>query len=59
MVRFGREQGKTAVDFSKRGEHALARPSVIKFKGMYLMWFSKKGENYDYKKKLPIWFCVF
>ena len=34
--------GKTAVDFSKKGEHALARPSVIKYKGKYLMWFSKK-----------------
>lgn len=49
--------GKTAVDFSKRGEHALARPSVIKFKGMYLMWFSKKGENYDYKKNYRFGFA--
>ncbi len=29
-----------------RGEHALARPSVIKEGGLYKMWYAYKGEDY-------------
>lgn len=49
--------GITAVDFDKKGEHALARPCVIKYKDKYLMWFSKKGENFNYKKNYRFGFA--
>ena len=38
-------EGHIAIDFAP-GENALARPYVIKEKGVYRMWFSSKGEFY-------------
>lgn len=35
------------VDFSYPGEHALARPCVLKDGDIYRMWFSYKGSNFD------------
>tara|TARA_A100001011_G_C14313127_1_gene846636 strand:- start:1762 stop:2682 length:921 start_codon:yes stop_codon:yes gene_type:complete len=39
--------GITAIDFNDNGEHALARPSVIKDKDYFYMWFSHKGSDYS------------
>ena len=41
---------KIAVDFDGKGEHALARPVVIQKDNYFLMWFSKKGSNFDLKE---------
>ena len=38
--------GYVAIDFSYPGEHALARPVVVKESGVYKMWFSAKGSDY-------------
>lgn len=38
-------QGQVAIPL-KRNENALARPWIIKDKGIYKMWFAYKGENY-------------
>jgi hypothetical protein len=38
---------KIAVNFdSKNGEYVTGKPSVIKYKNRYLMWFSFRGESY-------------
>ena len=38
--------GATALGFRGDGEFALARPCVLKEKGVYKMWFSFRGETY-------------
>ena len=38
-------KGNVAIDFAP-GEYALARPYVVKEKGVYRMWFSSKGDYY-------------
>ena len=40
-------EGKICVDFNYQGEHALARPCVVKTHSDYQMWFSFKGADYD------------
>ena len=40
-------EGDISIDFSYPGEHALARPYVMKENGLYHMWFSYKGNDYD------------
>lgn len=39
-----KREGMVCIDF-KDGENALARPCVIKEKGIYKMWYSYKGKN--------------
>lgn len=42
-----RRDGTICIDNrSREGDHALARPSVIKDGGIYKMWFSYKGDDY-------------
>jgi hypothetical protein len=38
--------GRVCIDFSYPGEHAIARPHVIKDGAIYRMWFSHRGDNY-------------
>jgi hypothetical protein len=45
--RVWRRDGHVCVDFGPPGEHALARPCVVKDGTRYRMWFSYKGANYD------------
>jgi hypothetical protein len=45
--RVWRRDGQVCVDFGPPGEHALARPCVVKDGTRYRMWFSYKGANYD------------
>ncbi len=39
--------GHTVIGFSHPGEHALARPAVIKDGDVYRMWFAQKGADFD------------
>jgi len=39
-------RGVVCIDFKSSGEHALARPCVLKEDGIYKMWYSYKGRNY-------------
>jgi hypothetical protein len=41
-----RPTGRICIDFSYPGEHAIARPHVIKDGSVYRMWFSHRGEAY-------------
>jgi hypothetical protein len=43
--RYWRRDGKVAIGFDRPGEHALARPCVIKDGEIYRMWFAKKGAD--------------
>lgn len=39
--------GITCIDFDKiNGEYVVARPCVLKYKGLYLMWYSYRGDAY-------------
>ncbi len=39
--------GKVCVDYeTSNGEYVTARPCVIRYKGLYLMWFSYRGDYY-------------
>jgi len=38
--------GIVCIDFKSENEYALARPCVVKEKGLYRMWYSYKGESY-------------
>jgi len=39
--------GKPCISFDEgRGEYAISRPSVLRFRDKYLMWFSVRGESY-------------
>lgn len=39
-------KGRVCIDFKSKKENALARPCVIKEKGIYKMWYSYKGKDY-------------
>jgi len=41
-----RPTGLTCIDYSAEGEHAIARPHVIKDGGTYRMWYSHRGRSY-------------
>jgi hypothetical protein len=41
-----RPSGRVCIDFSYAGEHAIARPHVIKDGAIYRMWFSHRGDSY-------------
>jgi hypothetical protein len=41
-----RPTGRVCVDYSYAGEHAIARPHVIKDDSVYRMWFSHRGLSY-------------
>jgi hypothetical protein len=43
--RIWHREGRVAVGFDQPGEHALARPCVIKDGTVYRMWFAKKGAD--------------
>jgi hypothetical protein len=38
--------GPACIDFQHAGEHAIARPCVLREDGLYRMWFSHRGERY-------------
>jgi hypothetical protein len=40
-----RRAGAVVIDFGAPGEHALARPCVIRDGAIYRMWFAKKGAD--------------
>ena len=39
--------GHVCIDFGRPGEHALARPCVLKDGNIYRMWFGYKGADFD------------
>jgi hypothetical protein len=41
-----RPTGRVCIDYSYEGEHAIARPHVIKDGSIYRMWYSHRGESY-------------
>ena len=41
-----RAGGRICIDYSYPGEHAIARPHVIKEGSVYRMWFSHRGDAY-------------
>ncbi len=41
-----RTGGHVCIDYRDAGEHAIARPYVIKDGGLYRMWYSYRGEAY-------------
>ena len=41
-----RPTGRTCIDYSYPGEHAIARPHVVKDGALYRMWFSHRGTSY-------------
>jgi hypothetical protein len=41
-----RAGGHTCIDYSYPGEHAIARPHVIKDGSLYRMWYSHRGDSY-------------
>lgn len=41
-----KREGRVCVDYKDPGEHALARPCVLKENGLYKMWYSYKGADY-------------
>jgi hypothetical protein len=45
--RVWRRAGHACIDFGMAGEHALARPCVVKDGNLYRMWFACKGTQYD------------
>ena len=49
-----RRDGHACVDFGNPGEHALARPCVVKDGRIYRMWFAYKGANYDLQNNYRI-----
>jgi hypothetical protein len=42
-----RRDGHVCIGFARPGEHALARPCVVKDGAIYRMWFAYKGANFD------------
>ena len=38
--------GRVCIDYSYPGEHAIARPHVIKDGSLYRMWYSHRGDRY-------------
>lgn len=41
-----RRDGVEAVGFKNEAEYCVARPSVLKWRGRYHMWFTHRGEEY-------------
>ncbi len=41
-----RSSGRICIGFSYSGEHAIARPHVVKDGSVYRMWFSHRGDAY-------------
>jgi hypothetical protein len=41
-----RPGGRVCIDYSYAGEHAIARPHVIKEGSLYRMWYSHRGDSY-------------
>jgi len=41
-----RPSGRIAIDYANPGEHALARPHVVRDGAKYRMWFSHRGRSY-------------
>jgi hypothetical protein len=41
-----RPTGHVCIDYSYPGEHAIARPHVIKDGSLYRMWYSHRGDSY-------------
>jgi hypothetical protein len=41
-----RPSGRVCIDYSYEGEHAIARPHVIKDGSTYRMWYSHRGATY-------------
>jgi hypothetical protein len=41
-----RPTGRTCIDYSYAGEHAIARPHVMKDGAVYRMWYSHRGDSY-------------
>jgi hypothetical protein len=41
-----RRDGRICVDFSYPGEHAIARPCVVRDGNLYRMWFAHRGDAY-------------
>ena len=54
-----RRDGHACVDFASPGEHALARPCVVKDGRVYRMWFAFKGANYDLQHNYRIGYAEF
>jgi hypothetical protein len=50
--RVWRREGHACIDFGAPGEHALARPCVVKDAQLYRMWFAYKGSNYDVQYRI-------
>lgn len=44
-----KREGKISLNFKSKTEYALARPSVLKFKNLYHMWYSYKTLNSEYR----------
>ena len=44
-----RPQAATAIDFSHPGEMAIARPSVLRAKGLFRMWYCYRGSRHGYR----------
>jgi hypothetical protein len=42
-----RRAGQICINFESSGEHALARPVVVKDGNFFRMWFGYKGANFD------------
>ena len=41
-----RPTGRVCIDYSYPGEHAIARPHVVKDGAVYRMWYSHRGQSY-------------
>jgi hypothetical protein len=39
-------EGRVCIDYSYPGEHAIARPHVIRDGSLYRMWYSHRGQSY-------------
>lgn len=39
-------EGKVCIDFKTPDEYAISRPSILKDKGIYKMWYSYRGDTY-------------
>jgi hypothetical protein len=41
-----KRDGRVCIDFASAGEHAIARPSVVRDGNIYRMWYSYRGDRY-------------
>ena len=44
-----KRSGKICIDYKSKNEFALARPCIIKHKKKYMLWYSYKSYNKEYK----------